>query len=104
MVTSATTPSHIERSPDFRQYWLAEAIRLRESQWGPLHDDSEIRRARNLEGNFGDRLLLRAIQLGRREGIDTSIRQWTTGAKLAFIALLLLALLTGALTALGALG
>lgn len=90
--------------PEFQQYWLAETIRLRETQWGPLQDSHEIRRARAHEGNFAHRLLLRAGYLGQREGIDTSIRQWAGGAKLTLVMLLVLALLTGAAAAFGALG
>lgn len=90
--------------PKFQQYWLAETIRLREAQWGPLQDSNEIRRARAHAGGFAHRLLLRAGSLGKREGIDASLHQWASGAKLTLTALLVLALLTGAATAFGALG
>ena len=93
-----------DSSSDFQRYWLAETIRLRESQWGPLQDSKESRLARTRGSNFTNRLLLRALYLGQREGMDTAIRQWSGVAKLAFFILLALAVLTGAATALGALG
>lgn len=104
MVTSAHAATRPDDTPGFRQYWLAEAVRLRESQWGPLQDSSETRRARALGDDFTQRLLLRAAYLGQREGMESSIRQWAGGARLAFIVLLALAILTGAGAALGALG
>jgi len=88
----------------FRHYWLAETIRLRESQWGPLQDNAEIRRARALGNDFAQRLLLRARFLSQREGLDTTLQQWVHGARLAFFILLLLAILAGVTAAAGALG
>lgn len=104
MVTSAQTASRSDDTPGFRQYWLAETIRLRESQWGPLQDSKENRRARALGHDFAQRLLLRASYLGQREGTDTLIHGWISGARLAFFVLMALALLTGSAAALGALG
>src|SRR5690554_4828516 len=80
-----------DSSNDFQRYWVAETIRLRESQWGPLQDNKESRLARTRGNNFTNRLLLRALYLGQREGMDTAIRQWSGGAKLAFFILLALA-------------
>lgn len=104
MVTSAQAASRPDDTSDFRQYWLAETIRLRESQWGPLQDSKETRRARALGNDFAQRLLLRARYLGQREGTDNLIHSWTNGSRLAFILLMALALLTGSAAALGALG
>ena len=104
MVTSVHAATLPDDPADFQHYWLAETVRLRESQWGPLQDNTETRQARAQGRNFSQRLLLRARLLGRREGIDTAIQQWTRGAKLAFFALAVLAILTGSATALGALG
>lgn len=104
MVTSAHAPVQPDDAPDFQYYWLAETVRLRESQWGPLQDSKEARQARTQGRDFTQRLLLRARYLGQREGMDIAIRQWARGAKLAFFVLLALAILTGAATALGALG
>lgn len=98
----ATT--HPGRPTDFQRYWLAETVRLRESQWGPLQDSKETRQARTQGNDFAHRLLLRCLYLGQREGMDTAIRQWAGRAKLSFFLLLALATLTGAATALGALG
>lgn len=77
---------------------------MRESLWGPLQDSTETRRARAVGNDFSQRLLLRASYLGQREGLDTLIRAWASGARLAFFILLALALLTGATAAAGALG
>lgn len=104
MVTSAQAATRSSAPTTFQQYWLAETIRLRESQWGPLQDSKETRRARALGRDFAQRLLLRATYLGQREGMDDLIRHWTGGARLAFFVLLALALLTGSAAALGALG
>lgn len=104
MVTSAHATTRPDDAPAFQHYWLAETVRLRESQWGPLQDSKEARQARTQGRDFTHRLMLRARSLGQREGMDTAIRQWTSGAKLAFFVLLALAILTGAATALGALG
>src|SRR5690554_6693917 len=79
---------HTDRSSDFQRYWLAETVRLRESQWGPLQDSKETRQARSLGNDFAHRLLLRCLYLGQREGMDTAIRQWAGGAKLSFFLLL----------------
>lgn len=90
--------------PGFRLYWLAETLRLREAQWGPLQDSSETRRVRAQGGPFVQRLLARAHLLGQREGLDVLIRQWSGGAKLALVLMLGMAILAGAGAALGALG
>lgn len=101
-VHDSVTP--LSGPPRFQHYWLAETVRLRESQWGPLQDSNEIRRARAHDGKFARRLLLRACLLGQREGIDAVIQKWSGAAKLALAALLVLAALTGMAAALGALG
>lgn len=88
----------------FRQAWLAETVRLREAHWGPLQDSTEVRRARAEGGTFSERILRRAAFLGRREKLDTTLQHWAQIARWSLIAMLALAVLTGAGTGLGALG
>lgn len=91
-------------TPTFTSYWLAETLRLREALWGPLEDASEVRQARAQGRGFSQKVLWRALLLGRREKIDLLIEKWTRGSKLALLGMLLAAILAGAATALGALG
>lgn len=88
----------------FAAYWLAETLRLRESLWGPLEDAREVRRARSAPGSFEEKILLRGQQLGKREGLDASIRSWAAAARLMLILLCGAAILAGAGAAVGALG
>jgi hypothetical protein len=88
----------------FSAYWLAESLRLREAHWGPLEDAAEVRRARAASREFTEQILLRAQYLGRREKLDLVIKKWMQGGRLALIAMLAAALLTGASAALAALG
>jgi hypothetical protein len=85
-------------------YWMAEAIRLREEHWGPLADADAVRHARRNGGDSRARVLERARRLGARERLDTLIVRWRNGALTALAALLVLAAIAGAGTALGALG
>lgn len=88
----------------FRQAWLAETIRLREAHSGPLHDSTETRRARAEGGDFSERIIRRAQFLGRREKLDQILAHWRQLARWSLAAMLVLAVLTGFGTALGALG
>jgi len=85
-------------------HWLAEVLRLREAHWGPLDDADAVRQARLDGGGLGARILLRARLLARRDGLDAQLARWRQGASLAFVALVLAAVLAGAAAALGALG
>ena len=53
---------------DWQSYWLLEAVRLKESQWGPIEDSVEVRRVIAIGGGFEDRLLLRSMLLAQRSG------------------------------------
>lgn len=97
-------PAGIPSTPSFTSYWLAETLRLREALWGPLEDANEVRRARAEGGGFTQKLLLRARLLGRREKLDQLTTKWAQGARLTLLAMLAIAILSGAATALGALG
>lgn len=96
-----TAPHH---RPPLRDYWLAEAIRLREAHWGPLADADAVRAARQGPDDFEQRILLRAQALAVATPLPRMIERWRQGALAALTGLLLLAAMTGALTALGALG
>lgn len=91
-------------TPTFRQLWVAETVRLRESQWGPCADSAEVRDARHRGAGFAERLLLRAAALGEREGITAQIRQWAAVARLSLLLLAMGAVVGGALAAQAILG
>ncbi len=84
--------------------WLTEAVRLREEHAGPLDDAEANRQARAQGGDLPTLITHRALWLARRDGLIEALRHWRQGAKLAGIALVLLALFTGAGLVLAALG
>ena len=88
----------------WQQQTLVEAIRLRETLWGPVEDLSESRRARAAGGSFAQRVSARALALARRDGLEQAWTRWWRIARLLLIAMAVLALLAGAGTAAGALG
>lgn len=98
MEPGVTQPSLLHTS------WLTEAIRLREEQAGPLEDLEANRLARHGGGTLAARITHRAAQLARRDGVDTALRHWQQGARLALIALAVMALFSGAGLAFTALG
>ena len=85
-------------------HWLVEAVRLRESLWGPLADDAEIRALRARDLPLDVALTQRAEQLAGREGLVDAVRTWRSGASWAALLLGVLAVLLGAGTASAALG
>lgn len=93
----------IEPTP-LQRLWLAETLRLREEQAGPLEDLEANRHARACGGDLASRLQHRALWLARRDGQFDALRHWLQGARLALLALLALALCTGAGLAFAALG
>lgn len=56
-----------KKTSDLVPYWLLEAVRLKESQWGPIEDAVEVRRVIAAGGSLEDRMLLRAQLLSERE-------------------------------------
>lgn len=84
--------------------WLTEAVRLREEHAGPLEDQEANRRARQQGGDLADRVESRALWLAERDGMSTALKHWKQGARLAFLALACMALLSGAGLAFAALG
>ncbi|MDH0648184.1 DUF2868 domain-containing protein [Pseudomonas sp. GD03858] len=84
--------------------WLTEAVRLREEHAGPLEDQEANRRARQLGGDLATRIERRALWLAERDGMTTALRHWKQGARLALLALMAFAVLSGAGLGLAALG
>ncbi|MBC3386150.1 DUF2868 domain-containing protein [Pseudomonas sp. SWRI179] len=84
--------------------WLTETIRLREEHAGPLQDQEANRLARASGGDLSARIHQRARWLAERDGLTQALRHWLQGARLALIALALLAVLSGAGLGLAALG
>lgn len=93
-----TQPTPLQR------LWLTETMRLREEQAGPLEDLEANRHARASGGDLASRLQHRALWLARRDGQLDALGHWLQGARLALLALLVLALCTGAGLAFAALG
>ena len=93
-----TEPTPLQR------LWLTETVRLREEQAGPLEDVEANRHARASGGDLASRLQHRALWLARRDGQLVALGHWLQGARLALLALGVLALCTGAGLAFAALG
>ncbi|MCO8167573.1 DUF2868 domain-containing protein [Pseudomonas sp. 21LCFQ02] len=84
--------------------WLTEAVRLREAQAGLLDDQQANRQARSAGGDLQARIQQRALWLAERDGMTAALRRWKQGARLALLALLLVAVISGAGLAFAALG
>jgi len=84
--------------------WLTEAVRLREQQAGQLDDLEANRRARAQAGDLPSRIVHRALWLAERDGMLEALRRWKQGARLALIALAILAVISGAGLAFAAMG
>ncbi|MCM2320551.1 MAG: DUF2868 domain-containing protein [Pseudomonas sp.] len=84
--------------------WLAETLRLTEERSGPLEDGEACRLARAAGGDLQRRILARATQLARRDGLDLALQHWRQGAGLGLLLLAVLALASGAGLAFAALG
>ncbi|WP_420234252.1 DUF2868 domain-containing protein [Pseudomonas sp. ABY48] len=84
--------------------WLTETIRLREEHAGPLEDQEANRLARAAGGDLSTRIRHRARWLAERDGLTEALRHWLQGARLALIALALLAVISGAGLGFAALG
>ena len=94
----------VSRPSPLRAHWLAELIRLREAHWGPLEDAAVVRQVRQMDVALPDRILARAQQLAQRERLAPLVDGWRRSAWAVLAVLLLLALLSGAGVAAGALG
>ena len=87
-----------------QRLWLCEALRLREEHAGPLEDSEANRHAQQTASDLSARIEARALWLANRDGLLHAQQHWLQGARLALSLLVLLALLSGAGLALGALG
>lgn len=99
----STSPEAFDPAP-LRAHWLAELIRLREAHWGPLEDAAVVRRVRQLDIPLPARILARAQALAQRENLVPLVDGWRRSAFAVLALLLLLAVLSGAGVAAGALG
>lgn len=93
-----TAPTELDKR------WLTEAVRLREEHAGPLEDQEANRHARQQGGDLATRIERRALWLAERDGMRSALQHWKQGARLALLALMLLAVLSGAGLGLAALG
>ncbi|MCX2896378.1 DUF2868 domain-containing protein [Pseudomonas mandelii] len=84
--------------------WLTETIRLREEHAGALDDLEANRIARSAGGDLPARIQRRALWLAERDGLSSALSHWLQGARLALIALAVLAIISGAGLAFAALG
>lgn len=84
--------------------WLTEAVRLREQQAGTLDDQEANRRARAAEGDLTTRITHRALWLAERDGMVAALHHWKQGARLALMALAVLAIMSGTGLAFAAMG
>ncbi|MGC5699427.1 DUF2868 domain-containing protein [Pseudomonas sp. NFXW11] len=87
-----------------QRLWLTETLRLREEHAGPLEDQEANRLARNQGGDLATRIQHRALWLAQRDGLYSALQHWLQGARLALLALALLAILSGTGLAFSALG
>ncbi len=92
------------RQFSFKDFWLTEAVRLREDHWGPIDDAAFIRDLRGSTNSPEEKIIDRARRIAEREDTLTLIEKWSQGAKLAMFILAVLAVLAGAGAAAGVLG
>jgi len=92
------------RQFSFKDFWLTEAIRLREDHWGPLDDSALIRELRSGNDRPEEKIVRRAHLIAERENTGQLIDKWTHGARLALLILAALAVLGGAGAAASVLG
>lgn len=87
-----------------QKLWLTEAVRLREEHAGPLDDLEANRSARASGGDLLTRVQNRALWLADRDGLTQALHHWLQGARLALMAMAVLAVLSGAGLAFSSLG
>ncbi|ARU86802.1 DUF2868 domain-containing protein [Pseudomonas sp. M30-35] len=87
-----------------QKLWLTETIRLREEHTGPLEDSETNRRVQVAGGDFVERLQHRALLLAERDGQLQALSHWRQGSRLAFLAMLVLAVFSGIGLSVAALG
>ncbi len=85
------------------QAWLCEAIRIRETQWGPQDDRAARLRAHTASTDLG-RVVSRAAVLGDAIDLPQAVHRFSQGGFFALIIAVVLALAGGGGSALTALG
>lgn len=97
---NSNTPTRI----DLFDTWQAEAIRLRETHWGPLEDRAACLAARRDADSLAGRIVRRAQWLAQHQGLDVHLRRWAGSARWILAMLWAGALLAGVGAASAALG
>ncbi len=87
-----------------QKLWLTETIRLREEHTGALEDSETNRRVQVAGGDFVERLQHRALLLAERDGQLQALNHWRQGSRLALLAMLVFAVLSGIGLSVAALG
>ena len=86
-----------------KESWLCEALRLKETQWGQFDDRAACLRAAR-EPTAMQQIAARANFLGETSGVKLALGRVQSGLWVAFIVLLVIAVLVGGSAALAALG
>ncbi len=87
-----------------QQLVLSEVIRRHEERHGLLADEAANVAARQPDTGLAARIQTRALCLARAGGQLKTLEQWLAGARVAFIVLIIVAVITGAGFAVAALG
>ena len=87
----------------FKESWLCEALRLKETQWGQLDDRAASLRAAR-EPTAARQIALRANLLGEMTGVLLALGRVQSGLWVALIVLLVIAVMVGGSAAFAALG
>ncbi len=86
-------------------YWQAEAVRLREVNWGPLADQAACQAANNQRhSSLGQRILARANYLGSTNKLQKHLIAWSNSSRWALLFMYLLACIVGITAATATLG
>lgn len=93
----------MKEKTQWQQHWLLEAVRLKESQWGPIEDAVEVRRVIAAGGSFTERLLMRAQLLAQRASWISLQQSMVRALRLSLITLSVLFFFIGIGVAVGAL-
>ncbi len=96
-------PTALQNSMVFKESWLCEALRLKETQWGQLDDRAACLRAAR-ESAAARQIAMRANLLGETSGVTLALGRVQSGLWVAFIVLLVFAVSVGGSAALAALG
>lgn len=99
----STSPPELPLPP-LGRLWLCEAIRLREAQGERLDDREANRHARVAGGDLSQRIQQRALWLAGRDGQLAALQHYRHAARLAWLLLAVLAVVSGAGLAFAALG